>query len=135
MQRLSPSLIVKGGVQVMHAHNAWLDMWLQLGILGLVVFGALVLATFVRSWLMATDRIITAPGSRGYYFWVGMLPLLVVSAQLVQSLAESRILVEGGWILLALFAVKTKLAPLSAEVEAEVESAPADSETSELRGE
>ena len=113
------SMIVKGGVQVMHAHNAWLDIWLQLGILGLIVFGALVLATFVRSWLMATDRIITAPGSRGRYFWVGMLSLLVLIAQLVQSLAESRILVEGGWILLVLFAVKTKLAPLSAEVEVE----------------
>lgn len=116
------SLIVKGGVQVMHAHNAWLDMWLQLGILGLVVFGALVLATLVRSWLMATDRAANlkegaAPGSRGHYFWIGMLPLLVLSAQLVQSLAESRILVEGGWILLVLFAVKTKLAPLGAELE------------------
>lgn len=111
------SLIVKGGVQVMHAHNAWLDVWLQLGILGLIVFGALVLATLVRSWLMATDPIITAPGSRGHYSWVGMLPLLVLGAQLVQSIAESRILVEGGWILLVLFAVKTKLAPLSAELE------------------
>lgn len=111
------SLIVKGGVQVMHAHNAWLDVWLQLGILGLVVFGALVLATLVRSWLMATDEIITAPGSRGRYLWVGMLPLLVLTAQLVQSLAESRLLVEGGWILLVVFAVKTKLEPLAAEVE------------------
>lgn len=113
------SLIVKGGVQVMHAHNAWLDVWLQLGILGLIVFGALVLATLVRSWLMATDSVITAPGSRGHYSWIGMLPLLILTAQLVQSLAESRILVEGGWILLVVFAVKTKLAPLSAEVESD----------------
>jgi O-antigen ligase len=119
------SLIVKGGVQVMHAHNAWLDVWLQLGILGLIVFGALVLATLVRSWLMATDSIITAPGSRGHYSWVGMLPLLVLGAQLVQSIAESRILVEGGWILLVLFAVKTKLAPLSAELESTPETAEA----------
>lgn len=110
-------LIVRGGVQVMHAHNAWLDVWLQLGILGLVVFGALVVATLVRSWLMATDRIILAPGSRGSYSWVALLPLLVLTAQLVQSLAESRILIEGGWILLIVFAVKTKLGPLAAEIE------------------
>jgi hypothetical protein len=54
-----------------------------------------------------------------------MLPLLVLGAQLVQSIAESRILVEGGWILLVLFAVKTKLAPLSAEIESTPEAAEA----------
>jgi hypothetical protein len=46
-----------------------------------------------------------------------MLPLLVLTAELVQSLAESRLLIEGGWILLIIFAVKTKLRPLSVEVE------------------
>jgi exopolysaccharide production protein ExoQ len=111
------SLIVRGGVQVMHAHNAWLDVWLQLGILGLVVFGGLIIATFVRSWLMATDRVIHSPGSRGTYSWVALLPLLILTALLVQSLAESRILVEGGWALLIVLAVKTKLGPLSAELD------------------
>lgn len=112
------SLIVKGGVQVMHAHNAWLDVWLQLGILGLVIFAALIIATLVRSWLMATDRVILSPGSRGSYSWVAMLPLLVLTALLVQSLAESRILVEGGWVLLVVFAIRAKARPLAAEFEA-----------------
>ena len=48
-------LISRNGVQVMHAHNAWLDVWLQLGIVGLIVVGALVLSTFVRAWLFAVD--------------------------------------------------------------------------------
>lgn len=125
------SLIVKGGVQVMHAHNAWLDVWLQLGILGLIVFGALVLTALARSWLMATGSLVEPaertlrraqrrnrpPSLPKRTSWIGMLPLLVLSAQLVQSLAESRILVEGGWILLVLFAVKTKIAPLATELE------------------
>jgi hypothetical protein len=115
-------LIMRGGVQVMHAHNAWLDVWLQLGILGLVVFGLLVVSTLVRSWLMATDRLArvdagTTVGAHTGYSWVAMLPLLVLTAELVQSLAESRLLIEGGWILLIIFAVKTKLRPLSVEVE------------------
>jgi exopolysaccharide production protein ExoQ len=109
------SFLHKGGVQVMHAHDAWLDVWLQLGILGLIVFAALVLSTLVRSWLMATDRTITAPRSLGHYSWITLLPLLMLTAQLVQSLAESRILLEGGWILLVVFAVKTKLTPLAIE--------------------
>ncbi len=104
-----------GGVQVMHAHDAWLDIWLQVGIVGLVIFAALVLSTIVRSWIMATDRIVTAPGAAGHLSWVAVLPILMLTAQLVQSIAESRILIEGGWMLLVLWAVKTKLAPLSAE--------------------
>ena len=34
--------------------------------------------------------------------------LLIVVALLAQSLFESRILIEGGWLLLVLFAVQTK---------------------------
>lgn len=101
-------LIRRGGVQVLHAHNAWLDIWLQLGVLGLVVMGALVVSTLMRSWQFATDRVRTTPTGEGTYRWVTVLPLLVLGAQLIQSLAESRLLIEGGWILLVIFAVMTK---------------------------
>jgi hypothetical protein len=101
-------LIVKGGVQVLHAHNAWLDVWLQLGIVGLVVFGAFVLSTLVRAWALAVDRSITVPGVKGTYSWLALLPLLVLVAQLIQSLAESRLIVEGGWMLLVIWATMTK---------------------------
>jgi exopolysaccharide production protein ExoQ len=107
-----------GGVQVMHAHDAWLDVWLQVGIVGLVIFAALVLSTIVRSWIMATDRIVTTPGTAGHLSWVAVLPILMLTAQLVQSIAESRMLIEGGWMLLVLWAVKTKSSPLSAELAA-----------------
>ena len=101
-------LIVRGGVQVLHAHNAWLDVWLQLGILGLVVFGALVLSTLVRSWQHAVDRELVTRSGGGLLTARSLLPLLVLCAQLVQSLAESRILIEGGMMLLVIWAVKTK---------------------------
>ena len=109
------NLIKRGGVQVMHAHDAWLDVWLQLGIVGLVVFGTLVLATLIRAWLMAVDRIITRTGAVGRYSSIALLPILMLTAQLIQSIAESRILVEGGWMLLVIWAVKTKLDPLRGE--------------------
>lgn len=91
--------IVRRGVVQLHAHNAWLDVWLQLGILGLIVFGALVLVALLRSWRLAT----VAPGNAA-----SLLPLLLLVALLVQSLAESRLLVEYGLFLLVLIAVKTK---------------------------
>ena len=108
-------LIKKGGVQVLHAHNAWLDVWLQLGVVGLVVFGALVLSTLTRSWLLAIDRTIVGRDSMGTYSWIALLPLLAFTAQLVQSLAESRMLIEGGWMLLVIWAVKTKWSPAVTE--------------------
>lgn len=104
-------LAENNGVRQLHAHNAWLDLWLQLGILGLIVFGALVLSTIVRAWTYAVDRPQTAPGEGGPYTAPTLLPLLIVVALVVQSFAESRMLVEGGLVLLVVMAVKTKLRP------------------------
>jgi exopolysaccharide production protein ExoQ len=104
-----------GGVQPPHAHDAWLDVWLQLGFIGLVVFGALVLATVVRSWLVAIDPVVTSPRDPGSHLWLSLLPILMLTAQLMQSIAESRILLEGGLMLLVIWAVKTKISPLGLE--------------------
>ena len=102
------TLAFEGGVQQYQAHNAWLDVWLQVGIVGLVVFGALVISTAVRAWSFATDRAITRPGTAGSFSVESMLPMLVLTALLVQSLAESRLIIEYGLLLLVIVAVKTK---------------------------
>ena len=102
------NLAKNNGVRQLHAHDAWLDVWLQLGIVGLVVMGALVLSTLARSWSFAVDRPQSAPGRPGELTAAMLLPLLVLVALLVQSVAESRMLVEGGLVLLTLMAIKTK---------------------------
>jgi exopolysaccharide production protein ExoQ len=102
-------LVIWAGVVQMHAHNAWLDLWMQLGIVGVVVFGALVLTTLVRTWSMAVDRPWKAAGVPAPFTAVSLLPLLVMVALLVQSAAESRLLIEYGLALLVYFAVSTKL--------------------------
>jgi O-antigen ligase len=95
-----------GGVQLLQAHDAWLDMWFQLGIIGLIVFGALVVSTVVRSWLIAVEH---PRGSVGFLFGAtALLPILILTALLAQSVAESRLLIEYGMLLLSLFAVSTK---------------------------
>lgn len=106
------NLIIRNGVMQLHAHNAWLDVWLQLGIVGLIVFGALVITTLVRSWLMATDRVVSFPGSPGTFSAVSLLAPLLLTALLVQSLAESRLLVEGCYMLLVILATSSKVAML-----------------------
>ncbi|MFP7834029.1 O-antigen ligase family protein [Marisediminicola sp. LYQ134] len=121
-------LVTRNGVVQLHAHNAWLDVWLQLGIVGLVVFGALVLSTTLRAWLLATDRVVTSASERGRFSSVSLAAPLLMTALLVQSLAESRLLIEGGWLLLVVLAASTKAShpsrarSLPSVVDAEVRS-------------
>ncbi len=105
-------LVSNNGVVQLHAHNAWLDVWLQLGVVGLVVFGALVVTTGIRAFLLSVDRVVTSPTSPGRFSAVSVLPLLLLVALVVQSLAESRILIEGGWVLMVVLAVTTKIGML-----------------------
>ncbi|WP_454110742.1 O-antigen ligase family protein [Leifsonia shinshuensis] len=102
------NLAVRSGVVYLQAHNAWLDVWLQLGIVGLVLFALLVLSTLWRSWFQAVDRPRVAVADDLPYTALALLPLLLLAALLAQSLAESRILIEGGWTLLVLISLKTK---------------------------
>lgn len=90
-------LVVIKGVTYLQAHNAWLDVFLQLGVIGLVVVGLYVLSTIVRSWSFALD------GPRGE----ALVPIALLVAVLVQGLAESRLLIEIGWALLVLVSVRT----------------------------
>jgi len=101
-------LAVRNGVTYLQAHNAWLDVWLQLGAVGLVVFAALVLSTLWRSWFLAIDRPRLGVADTAPYAASALLPLLVMAALLAQSLAESRLLIEYGWLLLVVMAIMTK---------------------------
>ena len=100
------------GVQQLHAHNAWLDIWLQLGIVGLVVFGSLVLVTLIRAWIFATNRPVGSDRVPRPFTAQTLLPLLIIAALLVQSIAESRLIVEYGIVLLTLCAIRLKAQPM-----------------------
>lgn len=101
-------LDTKAGLPVPSAHNAWLDVWFQLGIIGLLLFAPLVLLTLWRTWFRAVDQPRQDAGPALPYATSALWPWLVMVALLVQSLTESRLLVEGGWLLLVVLAVKTR---------------------------
>ncbi|MFV0433663.1 MAG: O-antigen ligase family protein [Leucobacter sp.] len=118
------SLDKKAGLQVMSAHNAWLDVWLQVGIVGVLLFALLVGLTMWRTWFRAVD-----PPRRGYgpplpYATSALWPILVMVALLVQSLTESRLLIEGNWVLLILLAVKSRFDSELPSLDAEPTSLP-----------
>ena len=76
--------------------NAFVDVYFQLGLAGLLAFTALVGLALVRSWLLASNK----------RALVHVWPALILVALLVASVAESTILVEFGWVLLLVCAVK-----------------------------
>ncbi len=76
--------------------NAYLDVYLQVGFIGLLLFVALIALAFSRSWLLASNR------RSVVYAWA---PLVLVSL-LVTSVFESSILIESGWMLLVICTVK-----------------------------
>lgn len=78
------------------AANAYLDVLLQLGIVGLAIFLLLLSLAFTRSWLLAVQR-------RSVVF---VWPALVLLTLLVTSLAESSILGEFFWMTLVICTVK-----------------------------
>jgi O-antigen ligase len=91
-------LVVINKVAYYQAHNAFLDMWLQGGLLALIFFIILVVVTFVRLWQLAVRH------TSALYLW----PILVFIGLVVQNLTESRLLSELGWVLLTLFVIKVR---------------------------
>jgi O-antigen ligase len=91
-----PVFAIAGQREPTSALNAYLDVWFQLGLIGLLLFLGLVVLTFTRSWLLAGQR-------RSLIFaW----PALVLVALLSASLAESSLLVEYGWMTFVVCSVK-----------------------------
>jgi hypothetical protein len=101
-------LVFRSGVRQLQAHNTWLDVAFQVGLVGLILFIALVGAALVKAWQHAVDRPQRAPGAPLNHTALTLLPLLVLTALVVQSFAESRLITEYGLALLIVVAVKTK---------------------------
>ncbi len=78
------------------ALNAFVDVWFQLGVIGLVLFAGMVGLTFSRSWLLAGRR------RSVVYAW----PAAVMIALGITSLAESSILAEFGWMCFVICCIK-----------------------------
>ena len=104
--------IVDHGETVMQAHNMWLDVYLQLGVVGVALMATTYLAFIWRSWFFAVDRPRWDLRADRPYSPLTLLPTLTGAVLLVQGLAESGPLLLWGWLAVAMFAFKIKQAPL-----------------------
>ncbi|GAA4686702.1 O-antigen ligase family protein [Frondihabitans cladoniiphilus] len=102
------TLAKRNGVLYLQAHDAYLDVFFQLGLIGLVVFLGVLVTTAARSWWWATDRRMLGPQTPAPWNHLDLLPLLLITAMLVHGLAESRLIVEWGWALLVLICLSTR---------------------------
>jgi O-antigen ligase len=107
------NLVIINGVTYLQAHNAWLDVVLQLGVVGIAVFTILIVTTGARvlSWSVDAPLGDTAPTSS-----LRLLPALLLTVLVVQSLAESRLLVEAGLVLLVYLSVASRLRGMTVPV-------------------
>lgn len=78
------------------ALDAYIDVWLQLGLVGLFAFLAVTGLALGRSWVLASNK-------RSVVF---LWPALVLVVLLTVSTAESSALVEFGWLTLVICALK-----------------------------
>lgn len=107
--------IVVNDLTVFHAHDMWLDAWFQLGIVGVVILAVAYLAFIWRAWFFGIDRPRFDLRADRPYQSLTLLPTLVATILLVQGLAESRPLMEWGWMLFVMLAAKIKQSPLVGE--------------------
>ena len=104
--------IVVNGLTVFHAHNMWLDVLMQLGIVGVVLMAGIMLSLVWRAWFFAVDRPRFDLVANRSYSAVTLVPVLLATVLLVQGLVESRPLMEWGWLFIVMFAFKLKQSPL-----------------------
>ncbi|WDH79831.1 O-antigen ligase family protein [Microbacterium esteraromaticum] len=104
--------IVDHGLTVFHAHDMWLDVFLQLGVVGVVLMALAWLALTWRAWFFAVDRPRWDLDAKRPYSPVSLLPLLFVTVLLFEGLVESAPIMLWGWLLLVLLSFKMKSAPL-----------------------
>ncbi|HEX5728064.1 O-antigen ligase family protein [Microbacterium sp.] len=112
--------IIDHGESVMQAHNMWVDVFFQLGLIGVFLLGVAYLAFIWRSWFFAVDRPRWDLRADRPYSPLTLLPTLVGAILLVQGLAESSPLLLWGWLLVVLLAYKIKQSPHVGEGAAEL---------------
>lgn len=103
--------IVDHGRTVVQAHSVWLDAFLQLGAVGVVLLVLVFLAFLWRSWFFAVDRPRWDLRDDRPYSPLTLLPTLIGALLVVQALTESAPLMLWGWMFVILFGAKIKQTP------------------------
>jgi O-antigen ligase len=83
---------------MLQAHNVWLDLTLQTGVIGAVLFGVALVSIL---WPLARAFVVSPRSAAA-------VPFLVLTALVIQSLSESRMLIEWGFASIVVFGAVVK---------------------------
>lgn len=100
------------GITVFHAHQMWLDVFLQLGGIGVLLMAVAYISLLWRSWFFAVDRPRWDLRADRPYSPLSLLPLLMTVILLVHGISESTPIMLWGWLLLVMLSFKLKSVPL-----------------------
>ena len=103
--------IVDHRITVFMAHDMWLDVLLQLGVIGVVLIAVVFLALVWRSWFFAVDRPRWDLAADRPYSALSLLPIAVAAMLLVQGITESTPIMLWGWLLVVLLSFRLKISP------------------------
>ena len=87
------------GFRPVHAHNGWLEVWLGFGLIGVIVWGAYLLETWIRT-LIATYRPSSGTGAYLALPTLCMFTLMTFSESIVINYNDLR------WVMFTAIAVK-----------------------------
>ncbi len=99
-------------ITVFMAHNMWLDVFLQLGTIGVLLIAVAFFAFAWRAWFFAVDRPRWDLVRDRPFSALSLLPTVFVAMMLVLGLAESTPIMLWGWLLLIVLSFKIKISPL-----------------------
>jgi len=99
-------IVMPRGLHIIQAHSVWVDVWFQLGVVGVVLLAGLYALFVWRTWVFAVrhhrwqrrDDRVTAT--------VSLLPVAVGVIVVIQGITESSPLLLWGWMLTVLFLAK-----------------------------
>lgn len=101
------NLAIQKGVHYLQAHNVWLDVWLQIGVIGVIALAMVMFGLLWRSWFVGVDRPQWDLDEHRPYTASSLIPVLVTAALLAQSVAESQLVVQFGWALVVMLSIYT----------------------------
>jgi len=103
--------IIDHRITVFMAHNMWLDVFLQLGVVGVLLIALAFFAFAWRAWFFAVDRPRWDLVRDRPYAALSLLPTVLAAMLLVLGLAESTPIMLWGWLLLVMLSFKMKISP------------------------
>jgi exopolysaccharide production protein ExoQ len=102
------SLAVFDNTRFLHAHNAAIDVLFQTGVIGGLLALSVAVIVSIRSWRIAVAPSSSVKNLLNVVPYRTILPVLLIACLLVQSLSESRLLLEGNWLLFVFLCCKVK---------------------------